>query len=323
MEGAEHLFRRTRPIFVVHFCLVAFATTCKPFKLGEVCHPMICSMSLRAYARDYDDDHATAVTTRKLRIYAITSLERHLGREATTADVVPQTLNPWINAMLAGGELVPETARCYRRAILSLAICAHGDEAKKTRKVKVQKKLPQSWSQKDLAALLKAAEKFKRPMRYHPSVLWSDVLVAIVYVGYQTGLRLGDLLEFSLDQIDDSGVMVLIQRKTGNVVRCQLDDDGRRAVDAIASPHRKRIFGSLAKRSTLQEKFSALCRAAGVSGSIKRLRATGATWVEAVHPGAAMRFLGHATPGLAYKHYVDPRFLIGEQPRPPRLHPEL
>jgi hypothetical protein len=47
-------------------------------------------------------------------------------------------------------------------------------------------------------------------------------------------------------------------------------------------------------------------------------RRTGATFVERDHPGAAMRYLGHKSPGLAYRHYVD-RSKLGDAIQPPEL----
>ena len=41
--------------------------------------------------------------------------------------------------------------------------------------------------------------------------------------------------------------------------------------------------------------------------------------IELVHPGAAMALLGHRTPGLAYRHYVDARQVSRSKPTPPRI----
>jgi hypothetical protein len=79
------------------------------------------------------------------------------------------------------------------------------------------------------------------------------------------------------------------------------------------------LFAGLLTRRPIQVQFAKLVRGAGLQGSTKWLRRSGATWCEVHQPGSAMAFLGHRTPGLAYKHYVDPRFVQRDKPRPPKI----
>lgn len=51
-------------------------------------------------------------------------------------------------------------------------------------------------------------------------------------------------------------------------------------------------------------------------GAMQRLRRSSASEVERVTPGAAAAFLGHATPGLAERCYIDPR-IAGPRPVSP------
>ena len=136
-------------------------------------------------------------------------------------------------------------------------------------------------------------------------------LRALILVGYETGLRLGDLLR--LPTVDRNGRFSIVQSKTGDVITCQLSAE---AVDAV------RLGGEVFSwpRRRIQERFTALLVRCGLSGSIKRLRATGATWCEVTEPGSAAAYLGHKTPGLALKHYIDPRHLSRTKPLPPPLY---
>lgn len=67
--------------------------------------------------------------------------------------------------------------------------------------------------------------------------------------------------------------------------------------------------------------FDKITEAAGVNGSAKWVRRTGATRVEQHQPGSAMAYLGHKTAGLAYQHYVDARQIQSNRPMPPPIDP--
>ena len=105
-------------------------------------------------------------------------------------------------------------------------------------------------------------------------------------------------------------------QKTGEVIVSQLGPDSLAAIGQFADKG-PRLF-SVSYRGA-QQAFSGLVATAGLKGSIKRLRATGATWCQVDKPGSASAYLGHRTPWLAEKHYVDPRFLRQHKPRPPRI----
>ena len=255
--------------------------------------------------------------------YSATLFGRWLKRKPTLKDLAETQVNAWVRALLDAGTLSTETIRSKRRHLVCLRRFAYERGWMGTlgtiRPVKQAARIPVAWSQDELAALLHiAALKTQRLLRHRP-VAWCAFWRAFILVGYYSGLRLGDLLKLRFEAIGQGGVCVVIQSKTGNALTFHLPEDALAAVAAIRKPERARIFGDLLCRRTIQDEFRWLTREAKIGGSIKRLRASGATWVEATVPGSAMAFLGHRTPGLAHQHYVDPRHIQQNKPRPPRL----
>lgn len=73
-------------------------------------------------------------------------------------------------------------------------------------------------------------------------------------------------------------------------------------------------------RCILDRWFARLVLASGIRpGGTRRIRRGGASEVEKHQPGTAGRFLGHLTPGLAARHYLDPTITNVRPVSPPEL----
>jgi integrase len=119
-------------------------------------------------------------------------------------------------------------------------------------------------------------------------------------VAYETGLRRGDLLSLDAHQIAPDGTVRALQHKTSYGHACRL---------SVATADRVRARGNLKPPVGIRRIYRLLEqvreKANVSSGAMQQMRRTGATQVEMRQPGAAQRFLGHQTPGLAYRYYVD------------------
>lgn len=113
--------------------------------------------------------------------------------------------------------------------------------------------------------------------------------------------------------ITSSGRLVCVVSKTGRLFDCQLPVDAVAAIEATWPERRALIFPL--SRKTCCRWWKEACRLAGCPGTPKWLRRSGATAVESQRPGSAKEFLGHATDGLAARHYIDPRQLPSTRPR--------
>lgn len=114
------------------------------------------------------------------------------------------------------------------------------------------------------------------------------------------------------------GVLAVTQHKTGVPVAARLYPETMMAIAAICNVDEPRVFWGLSHWH-MRKTFPAIVRAAGLQGASKMLRKSGATSVHAENPGAAMGYLGHLTPGLGFKHYIDLSQAATNKPMPRRL----
>ncbi len=281
---------------------------------------MIAPAPLRAFVERYALDHGIQDVSRGALLCAVSSLERCLDRPAWLTDLCPDTVNRWIADTIKGG-LTARTVKGYRLSLVTLwRYAAELDLARapcRVRKVKVPRKLPTAWSREELQRLLATCTALEGRIPRGPTRR-ADFYLAFVLVAYETGLRLGDLLAIRHADIASDGTLVVVAHKTQEVISCKLSREARSAIRRMR-PNSPELF-RMSKRG-IQEGFKALLKRAKLTGSIKQLRRTGATWVEATRPGRgeASAYLGHRTPWLAETYYIDPRHLNRAKPRPPRI----
>lgn len=251
--------------------------------------------------------------------YVLARFHRWLRRSPRTSDLVAARLNAWLESLLADS-LSRSTVKGYRGAMLCLWRFAYETGALKlpparVRPVKVPRRLPTAWTVAEVNRLLAACALVAGGFRFH-DLTYRDYLRALVLVAWDTGLRLGDLLALRSHQLSATGVLAIVQHKTGMALLCQLRTETMAAVTKLPPD----MFGIIG-RGRVFELFGELKRHAGLNGhdKTKGIRKAGATIVEATFPGQAGVFLGHLTPGLAYRHYVDPRHLQQNRPTTPAL----
>lgn len=253
----------------------------------------------------------------------LNSFERHLGRSADWPDVTTANVNGWLCAELERG-IDPETVRTRKISLVGVWKEAFDSGVAPTapakiRKIKVPSKIPVCWDMPELELVRLSARQLTGHMKRDRTISRADFFEAYVLVGYDIGLRLGDLCRLMFEQIGADGRIVIVQNKTGDMVIGQLGPASMAAIERIRRLGRRRLFGDLINKANAQKQFRKIVRSAGVRGSTKWLRKTGATWCEAHNPGGAKAYLGHRTAGLAYKNYVDPRFVQQKRPGPPPL----
>jgi len=97
--------------------------------------------------------------------------------------------------------------------------------------------------------------------------------------------------------------LALVMSKTNRQHVCVLD---QAALDSLAQlPRYDRIvFGTIVSRDQIKKVMRRLVDRTGLPGSGKYLRRSSATYAEISGLSATLQ-LGHQTPGMAYRHYVD------------------
>lgn len=235
----------------------------------------------------------------------------------SVADLNPDRINMWLGSLLCA----KQTRANYRRQCCTIVRAALGPGATHfidgVVKVKAPLPPPVAWTREELSRLLLHA-------RQLPGNLQSGCPVALfftgwVLAGYECGLRFSDLLSLKKHQLRNDRLHT-VQHKTGDPLVQVLSAECARILNdlSVRSTNGTIFRWALAER-WLRIRWDRLVDQAGVTGTCKWMRRTGATWVEAAQPGMASRYLGHRSPELAMKHYVDRSLLPNSCPSPPPI----
>lgn len=189
---------------------------------------------------------------------------------------------------------------------------------RRVRKVTIPRSAPRAWTLEEMRQLLSAANsvpgKFTRnSVPLVRAAYWR----AVILVGYDTGLRLGDLERLRFDDVSRDGSIVVTQGKTGKVISRYLSDDALQSVRAISQPRRSLIFGGVLGRREYYRHFARLTDAAGLRGTTRWIRRTTGTLID-VETGRGHEALGNGR-GVFDRHYRDPRAAGGKRLLPPSL----
>jgi integrase len=215
------------------------------------------------------------------------------------------------------------TVRTHRSVLLSLWRHAYDQGLVKqaprgVMKVKARRAPTRAWTQEQLRQLLDATA------QYSGRRSWSGVDVGLwlrtwILLGYESGSRLGDLYSFRREHLDGD-VLRWTQSKTGDPIVRTLSPACVACCHAMlaASPD-GRILGWVCSRRQAIRRMREFLDAAGVPGTSKFLRRSGATHIEMESPGKASLHLGHRTPTLAAQAYIDWGQVRERSPQTPQL----
>jgi len=200
------------------------------------------------------------------------------------------------------------------------------------RRVRLPRRIPEGFTEDELRRMFSGAGSHTE---WYP---WGSCIghwwQAWIVVQYQTALRTADMLQLRTTGVL-SGQWGQLQEKTGIEIVCAIDPALMGVIERLTPPERQLYFQWGHSMETLYEHWSRYVLApAGIrrnrANGPQKLRRTAASWLERVSPGMGARLLGHLTPGLAQRHYLDPRItdqhhtppvnvLLGDQDSPSRL----
>lgn len=273
------------------------------------------------YAAERPLKHRTLVQLRN----TVAAIEARLKRPATLEDLNLETVNAWLRKDCEG--YTPKTMKGRRTVIGTLwKYAAHTlglvppPDMRRLRAVKVPVTIPVAWTSEEFAKLLVAAGATPKRFLTDLRVRRGPFLVAFLRVCYDTGLRRSDVYGLPTRWLIANRFSVL-QDKTQLEIQCALSEPTRRAVEEThRDAPRQWLFADVVHRGTIHDLIVNACKAAGVPhGGAQKVRRTAATQVEIAYPGRAGQFLGHRTPGMAVRHYIDARQLATEPIRPPEI----
>lgn len=229
----------------------------------------------------------------------------------SVADLEPGIVNKFLSGL---SSLSATTRQNVRRELLTLWRYAFEErmtEVPPMRVVKIRSRpnAPQAWAMQTMSRMLACAEKDETVVSAKHKMRICDWLPCWIVVAYDTGMRFGDVLPLRSTHIRN-GSVVTIANKTGKRLVRPLS---QYALDRVAelqarSPNASLFSWFLTRRRAFLSIRAFLDRH-GIDGSMKYLRRSCATYIEASRPGEATRYLQHSAAAVTARHYVDESLL--------------
>lgn len=281
-------------------------------------------MDFTQLPRFYRLNHDIADTTFAQLVTVAKLVTRFAGGAFDTSELTGDFLNRFLVARKAAG-LAPRTVRGNRTCAMMLWKEAHeigeAPPVGRVRVVKVPALVPVAFTLDEIRQLIASCAHLRGTFRRFP-IRRRIYFESLVECAYDSGLRLGDLLSLERAWIWPGGFLSVVQAKTRNTIRVQLRDTTLAKIDECMAdwPGRALIWPQFAERKRLYEYVRRLVKVAGVRpGTLKWIRRSSASYVEAMHPGCGAAHLGHRTSGIAEQFYFDPRIVRPFRPLPPPL----
>jgi integrase len=248
--------------------------------------------------------------------------QRHVRAIAKRAGTIgSDKLNRYLARRLE--EVSGITARNERTILLSVWCHAfHSgkvDEAPRgIGKLRACRKPTKAWTVPQLKTLIEATRKHDG-IRLRSGADRGALLRAWVLLGYECGARMGDLFAFGRQHIDGDS-LAWTQSKTGEPLVRVLTPACLDAIRVmLAKSSDGTILGWACGRRQATRLMRELLDQAGIGGTSKWLRRSGATHCEMAQAGSGRLHLGHRTPGLFESAYCDWSQLRTKTPRTPAL----
>lgn len=253
-------------------------------------------------------------------------LSKFAGHEVRLVELCDTLANQWL--MDRQKNVSAETVAGNRRCLLALWRSAADDNLceppRKVRRIRLPERAPRAFTLDELQRLLNAADSLKGKLR-GTSIPKRLYWLSYIHAAYDTAVRRSDLLQIApgdiWPQTDGSGVLVFVQSKTGHQHRARFRPSTMKLIrECVAcDPKRPHIWPEWSDRRRWFRSFKVLCKRAGVQGTSKLIRRSSASYLEAVNPGTASQHLGHRSPGLDRKSYLDQSICSPSRPMPPGL----
>jgi len=241
------------------------------------------------------------------------------GCGLTVTNVTPDLFNTFITSLKKVSSV---TRANYRRQGLTLVKHLLGVRFEKfnhqVKKVKSSFPPPVAWSKSEMKTLVATAASLPGFIQRSecPAKLYFSTWIL---VAYETGIRWSDQFELNASQLRGERLFVM-QNKTRQPIGKRLS---LQAQELLAQMIQRSPDGTIFKWAINERnqriRFQRLIAEAGLIGTPKFLRRSGATYVEAEQPGAASVFLGHRSPEVAEMSYIDTTLIPSRSPKPPSL----
>lgn len=265
--------------------------------------------------------------TSDLYLEAIRMFEEFLGHRASLRDLDDATMSRWCQKRLEQGKS-PATVNKHLRHLLALWRFASSYpirlEMPRVRPAAEFRRDPRAWTLEEMRRLIDSAS--REPGRVgdmNAGIFWKSLVLTL----YDTGARKSVVLNLSPRHVDLSGCTILLPADLQKQKRDQtvtIDPHTAVLLRSGWNPQRRWAFPwphDRYPRSTwtcLNRHFRKIVERAEVPMDTRdlfhRIRKTHASYAELVRPGSATHSLGHASPRVTQRHYLDPR-IVGKDER--------
>jgi hypothetical protein len=266
---------------------------------------------LSDYLCRYNSTHDLRTSTAEHYHWVVASF-RHLHGDVELSSLSGELLHAWLRWLRDHGRS-PWTVRQRRISLLVIWRAAWLDGLAPAipplQRLRRLQTAPEAWTVAEVKQLILTAEAW--PVRS----LWTSSLVR---AGYDTGLRLGDLLDRRVGQLSGE-VLQLVQAKTGRVVTVRLRPVTLGAIEklTLGQPPGSRIWPLWGRREAFYRHMKQVVLASGIRpGTFKWLRRSAATACERAEPGSGTLLLGHQHRSTTETWYLD-RSQLAVPPLPP------
>lgn len=257
----------------------------------------------------------------------IKRLGRHLGRAPLVSDLTDVNITTVCQAILDAGNS-PATANKVRAQFMALAGEAKNQGLLATlprmQKLREYARIPTAWTEAQIRRLFASCRIEQGKMGSVSAASW---WLALHYVLWDTGVRIGALLQVKWGQLD-------LDRPTILVLAEQQKDDADQvfflrprsvaALRAIVRPERKLVFDYDCTRETLYNRYKGILTRAGLPTTRRdkfhRMRRSVASHYEAAG-GNATELLGHSSRRIT-RAYLDPTIVKQRQASDVLFEPE-
>lgn len=253
-----------------------------------------------------------------IRLYrnTIRSFTKWLGREPIVGDLNTRTVAGYLQWLLENTKLSPHTIEKERVELTAFWNYAARrgwlPDFPDISPINCPKRVPDAWSDEQLVALMKACESAPGDIGKVPASKFWPALVSVIY---DTGERIGAILEITFDDIDQDGWMIVRgeHRKGGKADKgFKLRPETLKRIESIRQHQRHgRIFEWPYSQTFIWKKFAGCVEAAGLPSNRRtkfhKIRRTAASDFEAAG-GNATALLNHSDRRTT-EAYLDPRVI--------------
>lgn len=244
--------------------------------------------------------------------FAFDNFDAAIGRPATLGDLTEDSILAMISLLQSRG-LAPKTVNERRGRINAIWSWLAKRGIVKTwptvGPIPEPRRIPQAWSREQLGTLVDAAFSERGYIGSVPAGMWWGTLHL---VAWESGERIGALMQAEWSMLDIPGRAMILPaeiRKGGR-------DDMRHRLTATTvnllatiKSDRELIWEWPYDLKYVWLKYRGIRERAGLptdrKSSFHRIRKSAASWLDAAG-GDAATFLGHSSPEVARKSYIDP-----------------